>query len=319
MMISYLILALFVGNAFSSAPASSSISGKIRGSFAFKDANDATSHGVSFDKNNNFVVGEKVVIEDSTIVDKQKGSRFLTYGIITSQDGQRWTVNARSNDNGKEYYDIRVHYSAQAIGKLPQVSSSQAAASSSSSASSARRVAPEASIRKFTKEELGRSLNDILAHVAFHSKAQAKLNNVSFDRNNNFARKELVVITDPSHGKNQQSESKSQIYGLVLGQKGRSNIWYVQIISDGNALYNQRPPEELTAIDIGKMLITPASIQQAPSQASASSSSVPAQNQAASMAPGGPAIEQEPGEEEQVEGRPNRAEGQIEGKPSGKK
>ena len=313
MMMNGLVLALLVGNAFSSAPASSSSSGPTLGSFAFKNRSEAKRHGVSFDQNNKFVMRELVVIHNPV-----HNGGVLVYGIIVGRNQGVWDV--------KEKYEIDHAYNTDEIGKLPQVADSQAAASSSSA---------EAPIRNFTKEDLGGALNDILGKTAFKDMEHAKRHGVSFDNNNTFAKRELVVVQDPRNWAI-GADYPGPIYGVVLGRTGQPNKWYIQANkSDSNYLAQIE-----FADSIGKMLIESMPIQQAPLQAAASSSSVarpahgqprpvaqqarPASSwasrlistppsQAASMAPGGLAIEQEPGEQEEEENK------EAEGVPSKKR
>lgn len=149
---------------------------------------------------------------------------------------------------------------------------------------------------KFAKDEFGEPLGNILGRTAFKTREQAQPY-ISFDKNNTFDRREIIVLDWGIQG---------LIYGAVLEYMKESNEWLMQTSKSNDPFgpsFAGKPPEK-----IGKMLINLA----------------PLKNEI-NIAPGGPAIEQEPGEEEeeegkeQVEDRPNYAEVQVEEKPSIKK
>jgi hypothetical protein len=142
-MMNSLVLALFAGNAFSSAPASSSSSGPKLGSFAFRDVNEAKKHGVSFDKNNKFATRERVVVHNP---DPVRNGGVLVHGIIAGRNKGSWLVEEKS----------RITYVCNAgeIGKMPQAASNEASASSSSSAGAAQNPIQEPAIQREGKFSL---------------------------------------------------------------------------------------------------------------------------------------------------------------------
>ncbi|MDR3551113.1 MAG: hypothetical protein P4L31_06900 [Candidatus Babeliales bacterium] len=106
---------------------------------------------------------------------------------------------------------------------------------------------------RFALEEIGRPLNGILGHPAFVTKNKAILYDIKFDKNNMFARKELVIV--PA---NSTTTNGKQIYGIVLGRQGQSDLWYVQIAPDKNvSLVKMERPQLIHVADIGKIAVAP--------------------------------------------------------------
>lgn len=149
---------------------------------------------------------------------------------------------------------------------------------SSSSSSSAPTIAYEYA-DSFHETQLGEPLNDILGRIAFKNKVQARNGGISFYENNDFTRKELVVVPFKSlprdfffnrypHMREENTyrinDLVSQmrdayLYCVILGRKGQSNSWYVQSIPTIQVsifdTYSEFPVEAINAEDIGKMLI----------------------------------------------------------------
>lgn len=200
----------------------------------------------SFNSNNTFVRGELVAVE----LDEYHRSPHeikQIYGVILGCKNSQGvkpptTLCYVQIHQSRAYNPSPLTKLAKYLGKFPV---------DSQMAHIASWVAKNP-VSLLTKEDLGSPFEDILGKGVGWDIDRAKHHDVSFDKNNTFARRELVVVQPPRGGPG------GLVYGLVLGHEKQSNKWYVQISSEKNPHVfgvSKAVPQLEAPEDIGKMLI----------------------------------------------------------------
>jgi hypothetical protein len=111
-------------------------------------------------------------------------------------------------------------------------------------------AASSSNSRYLTNGELGAPLSKILGSVAFKTRDQAPPY-ISFDKNNTFDRREIVVIDDWAGDYKDDENYRGLIYVAVMGYAGHSGELLLQTGNHGDSGINYT---SLKPKEIGKML-----------------------------------------------------------------